>query len=190
MTLPNLVSFSGQARSGTDSAADLLVARVRFVKTYMAKPLEKTLLQANPWIVDYAENTIERFADLHAKLGFDATREFEEVRRLLQMGTDIGRNILGKNVWSDLVFEEVRSYRQLGKSVAVAGVKHPDELAIVRKLDGVCVWIERESSRPNDTVVKAEDCDLAVHNNGTLKDLYVNLITALEEYNTEDMEIS
>lgn len=186
MTLPNLVSFSGYPRSGKDSAADLLVSRVRFAKTYMMKPLEHALLQANPWIVDHKENTIERFADLHENLGFDATREFEEVRRLLSMGTTIGRDLLGKNIWNDLVFEEVDGLLAQGKKVALAGVQYPDELALVRERGGVCIWVKRFGARPVPGSITEDDCDLVVDNVGALKDFYVALITTLEEYQPEE----
>ncbi len=43
MTLPSLISFSGYATVGKDAAADLLVSRASFVKTYMSKPLEQAL---------------------------------------------------------------------------------------------------------------------------------------------------
>ncbi len=190
MTLPSLISFSGYATVGKDAAADLLVSRAGFVKTYMSKPLEQALLTLNPWIVDHKESTIERFADLHTNLGYTSTKEFEEVRRLLQiLGTEIGRNMIGENVWLDLVFEEIRNLRALDKSVAVTGVRNLNELTLVRQLDGVSVWIERPNMRPvnshsSDNTLTAEDCDLVVTNNGTLRDLYVNLVTALEEYNS------
>lgn len=188
MTLPNLVSFSGYSWSGKDAAADLMVSRVRFTKTYMQKPLEQALLKANPWIVDRKESTVERFADLHENLGFDETRTFDEVRRLLSMGAEIGRDLLGQNIWNDLVFTEVQNLLALGKKVALSGVSYPDELALVRENGGVCVWINRYRARPGGTSVTAEDCDLVVDNVGTLKDFYVALITTLEEYTPTNEE--
>lgn len=184
MTLPTLVSFSGYPRSGKDAAADLLVSRARFAKTYMLKPLEKTMLRVNPWIVDHKENTIERFSDLHENLGFDATREFEEARRLIQLGTEVGRDLLGRNIWTELVFDEVQSLRDSGKNVAISGVEYLEELPLVREYGGVCVWIDRYNVRPGkyQGTVRPEDCDLVVANNGTLKDFYIALIVSLEEY--------
>lgn len=191
MTLPSLISFSGYATVGKDAAADILVSRAGFVKTYMSKPLEQALLTLNPWIVDHKESTIERFADLHTNLGYDATKEFEEVRRLLQtLGTEVGRNMVGENVWTDLVFDEILNLRAQDKNVAVTGVRYPNEMDLVHQLDGVAVWIERPNIRPvnshtSDNALTSKDCDLVVSNNGTLRNLYVNLVTGLEEYNAK-----
>lgn len=182
MTLPKLVSFSGYSWSGKDAAADLMVSRVRFVKTYMLKPVEKTLLKANPWIVDRGVGTIERFVDLHENLGFDETRTYDEVRRLIDITTTIGQDMLGSAFWTDLVFGEVGTLLDQGKNVALSGVSTKDELARVREYGGVSVWVRRWNARVGGTEVTENDCDLVVENVGSLKDFYVALITGLEEY--------
>lgn len=184
MTLPSLVSFSGNRQAGKDAAADLLVSRVRFDKTYMLKPIEQVMLKVNPLIVDHKEGTIERFADLHENLGFDATRNFEEADRLMRLGTEAGRDILGKNIWIDIVFDEVKALRAQDRNVVISGVGYSDELALVRELGGVCVWINRRGAKQKAGVIRAEDCDLVIENSGTLRDLYVTVISSLEEYNT------
>ncbi len=186
MTLPNLISFSGYANAGKDAAADVMVSRARFVKTYMAKPLEQALVQINPWIVDHKENALERFEALYTNLGEQAIKDFEEIRRLLRMlETEVGRKD-GENLWTDLVFDEVRTLRALDKKVVLSGVQHHDELSLVRKHDGVCVWIDRPvKARSSLITITAKDCDLVVVNDGTVKDLYVNIVTALEQYNSD-----
>ncbi len=40
MSLPRLISFSGYAFAGKDTAADMLVENNGYVKTYMSKPPE------------------------------------------------------------------------------------------------------------------------------------------------------
>lgn len=182
MTLPNLVSFSGYTEAGKDTAADIMVARARFVKTTMSKPLELALVQLNPWIVDHKENALERFEDLYENLGDGATKNFEEVRRLLQMlETQVGRENNG-NIWFDQVFAEVGTLMGFGRKVALSGVKNLNELAEVREHGGVCVWVERPVKVRAGTYVNPEDCDVVVTNDRTPKDLYVSLVTALEEY--------
>lgn len=188
MTLPNLISFSGYAESGKDAAADIMVVRARFVKTYIAKPLEQALEKIDPWIVDRKKGTIERFSDLYTHMGDTAIKDFEEIRRLLKMlETEVGQKNR-TNIWTDLVFEEVQNLMNLGKNVALSGVQTPEELALVREYDGVCVWIDRAvPSRHNTGTVSAKDCDVIVENDGTLKDLYVNIVTGVEQYNSNKL---
>lgn len=184
MTLPNLISFSGYADAGKDVAADILVQRARFIKAYMAKPLEEVLVELNPWIEDHKEGGIERFADLYGNLGERAIKDFIESQRFLKaLEVEVARKF-GENIWIDLVFNEVKALLSLDKKVALSGVRHLDELARVRELDGVCVWIERQVIRnQSGTAVTAGDCDVVVINNGTPKELYVKLVVALEEFN-------
>lgn len=190
MTLPNLVSFSGDAYAGKDAIADLLVERARFKKTYMLKPIEQALLKMNPWIVDPEENTIERFADLHKNLGFDAARAFPETERLIALASEVGKDLLGQNVWHHLIFDEVSTFLTWQFKVALSGVEHLDALALVKQHDGVTVWLERPRPlkgmpRKRRGDVRKADCDIIVQNDGTLKDLYVNVVSALEEYDPE-----
>lgn len=188
MTLPALVSFSGFPGAGKDTAADLLVTRARYAKTYMMKPLEQAMLFVNPWIVDSKAGTVERFADLHASLGFDnAKNYFEEVRRLLEVGSEFGQSLLGQDIWTSRVFEEVQALQASGKSVALSGVTTPEERDLVTDAGGITVWVEREIARPTTSLITPEDCDIVVENNGTPKELYIKLIIAFEEFG-EDPE--
>lgn len=188
MTLPNLVSFSGFANSGKDVAADILVQRARFAKTYMAKPLEEALVKLNPWMVDQKENSLERFEELYAGLGDQAIKDFEEARRmLLVLEKEIGRRN-GANIWKDEVFDEVRTFLALDKKVALAGVQYLDELLEVRELGGVCVWLSRPGKFRGGSHITPEDCDFTVINDGTPKDLYVKIVVALEEYDSKKKE--
>jgi len=184
MTLPNLISFSGYPLAGKDAAADVMVTRARFVKTYMDKPLVEALLDLNPWLVDKGEGTVERFSDLYANLGEDAIKNFDEARRLLRvLETKVGRRN-GMNIWTDQVFDEVRHLLSLNKKVVISGVQYHEDLAVVRELDGVCVWITRPRSKAKSSTIaiSAQDCDLVVTNEGNIKEFYVSLTIALEEY--------
>lgn len=167
-----------------------LAMRAGFVKTHMTKPLEEALAKLNPWIVDGKEGTIERFADLYTKLGKHATTEFEEVRRLLEtIEIEFGQNLVGSSVWHDLVFKEVEALLAADQKVALSGVRNTKEIALLHMYGGVSVWLDRPSARPAKVsrgvkVLTPEDCDLIVVNDGTLGDLYVNLVVALEEYDS------
>ena len=189
MTLPNLISFSGCEMSGRKTAADVMAQRAGYVKTYMAKPIEQLLVKLDPWIVDHRGGTIERFSDLYGSLSDYALKDFDEVRRLLRVVEDeVGRRN-GQNLWTDLIFEEVQALLDIEKKVAVAGVRHKEELDLVRTKDGVCVWINRDVKyRSSLDSVSSDDCDVVVENNGTVKDLYINVVTALEEYDSNNKE--
>lgn len=186
MTLPALVSFSGYSDVGKDAAADLLVAKARFAKTTVTEPLEEALLAIDPLIV--VQDSVERYSVLKENWGDFVIDEFEEVRRLLRvLKTYFGPNVLGNEHWLGLTSQRIRDLRAQNKSVALSGVVDKEELDLVRDHDGVTVWIERPIKvRVGDTTITAADCDVVVQNDGTLKDLYVNIVEALEEYNAKN----
>lgn len=183
MTLPNLISFSGQAFVGKDAAADVLVSRAKFVKTYMLKPVEQALVHLDPIVPDPKAGTLERFSSLYENLPKHELRDLEEVRRLIgRMERQVGRDN-GENLWAELVFSEVRSLQEIGNKVALSGVNHQAELDLVRGHGGVCVWINRPvKSRGSANTITAEDCDVVVVNDGTIKELYANVVIAVEEF--------
>lgn len=181
MPLPNLISFSGYATAGKDSAADTLVEHHAYHKTYMSKPLEKALLTLDPII---QVSPTKRYTEIHAEMGYDESKKLIEVRRLLQfLGTEIGRNMFGEDAWLDLVFEEIFA---LDGRVALTGVRYKNEMDRVRAEGGVTVWVHRPgivavNNHSSDNTLKPEHCDVQIANNGTLEDLYLNLVLALHQ---------
>lgn len=168
-----LFGLGGYARSGKDALVDGLVSHGGFKRTYMSKPLEQALLKINPFIVGGI-----RYADLHREVGYDASKLNPEVRRLLQvLGTDVGRDMFGENVWVDKMRAEVTELLDAGERVAVTGIRFPSEIRAIREMGGVLLWIERPGYGPvnghsSDNALSAEDFDLVVQNDGGLNDLF------------------
>lgn len=190
MNMPRLVSFSGYATCGKDAAADLLVANDGYVKTYMSKPLEKALLMLDPIIFDgYWGRLPERYSIIHETIGYDESKKIPEVRRMLQMlGTEIGRNMFGENAWVDLAFDDIIRLSKNDQNVVITGVRYPNEIEMINSFGSgwhiASVWINRPGVEPvnshsSDNTLTPEDCDYVVENDGTLEDLYVNVMAAL-----------
>lgn len=67
-------------------------------------------------------------------------------------------------------------------SDVVTGVRRPEELNAVRHLFDKVIWIERDSTKPNNTDQLGPECaDIIVDNNGTIKELKTNLISLFVE---------
>lgn len=183
MTLPRLIAFGGFAFSGKDTAADQLVERSGYVKTYMSKPLEQALLTLDPYI--NVGGTVGRYSWLHAKVGYDKSKENPEVRRLLQMlGTEVGRKTFGENCLVDMVSKEIVGYWWDGYSVCLTGVRYPNEMEMVRRSRGVSVWVSRPgynavNTHSSDNTLGPGDFDIQVINDGTPQDLYDKLFPML-----------
>lgn len=183
MTLPRLISFSGFEFSGKDTAADQFVEKSGYAKTYMSKPLERALLTLDPYV--NVGGTVGRYSWLHSKVGYDKSKENPEVRRLLQtLGTEIGREMFGQNVWVDIAENEIHSLWSEGLSVCLTGVRFHNELAMVGQNGGVKVWISRPgkkavNSHSSTNTIGPDDCDIQVVNDKTPRDLYDKLFPLL-----------
>jgi len=111
-------------------------------------------------------------------LGYARAKEIADYRRLLQaMGTDVGRNMIDEDVWINMMFREVGEWRAAGYSVAVTGLRFPNELERIRAGGGRLVWVERPGVGPvndhdSERSVTSRDYDYIVQNDGTLADLH------------------
>jgi Deoxynucleotide monophosphate kinase len=190
-----LAGLGGFAYSGKDTVADHLATEYGWIKTYMSKPLETALLRVNPW-VDVRENNWEpgtyssfasnfkadpmfmRYSDLYEMVGYDPSKKCLDVRNYLQkLGTEVGRNMFGQNVWVDIGFAEVDRLNREGISVAITGMRFPNELFALRERGGMAIWVERPgygpvNSHASDNILSKDDFDVCIHNVGGLEDLY------------------
>jgi hypothetical protein len=172
-----LIGLGGYAFAGKDAFADALVEYEEFNKLFMSSVLRDALHTLNPW-VQGEDQWWYRYAEYEASVGsYEESKKNEEVRRLLQvMGTEVGRKMFGLDVWIDLLAGRVASLREAGFSVAVTGIRYPNELEWVRDNGGNAVWIDRPGTAPvnehsSDNTLGPEDFDLTVMNDGTLGDL-------------------
>ena len=196
---PRLILLGGAYRAGKDTVADYLVEKHDFVKIGMSDPLLKALVALDPW-VHVEQNAVKWEANgdweafpLRASYVIDeygyttAKAKFPEIGRLLQnLGTEVGRNILGKNVWTDIATDTVALHLQAGRSVVLTGVRFPNELEVscdLRMMGSriTSVYVDREpalrggsrnSSHASENGLTASDFSRVIDNNGTLEDLY------------------
>lgn len=194
-----LVGLGGYAKSGKDAVADFLVEDHGFVKTYMSKPLEKALLAVNPWVNVNWKNWVEGawwnyrdalyyhdymlYRELHARLGYDASKNNKDVRNYLQrLGTEVGRDMLGPNVWSDIAVREIKGLLEEGRNVAITGMRFPNEMAMVKEFGGTLIWVSRPGYGPvnahaSDNTVGPDDFAIVIDNDGTLEKLRATTAT-------------
>lgn len=133
-----IIGLSGYKQSGKDALADELV-KLGFVKLGMSDILHECMLTLDP-IVQVKNGGVVRYSTLVDEVGYVAAKEVPEVRRLLQaFGTDVGRKMLGENVWADAV--ALKLDRMTG-DVVVTGIRFPNEAQIIEDR-GLLVRVER-----------------------------------------------
>lgn len=177
MTTPTLIGLGGLLRSGKDAVADHLTAAHGFVKIGMSDALHIALLTLDPMI----DTTGKRYSTLIAEVGYVEAKTLPEVRSLLQrLGTEVGREMIGQNVWSDITAARVDKLLAAGQPVVVTGIRYPNELQMIRALGGRTMWVARPgveapagmAGHTSENSVAATDFEGVIDNSGTLDDLY------------------
>lgn len=178
--LPKLIGLHGAARAGKDTVAALLVA-VGYQRFGFADNLRNTLLALDPLIVDV------RAKQLIADIGWEGAKDSEvygpEVRRLLQnMGTEVGREFFGVDVWVDMVG------RQIDKAgahhVVVSDVRFPSEAEWVHERGGVVWQVNRPgfggiNGHASEQVLDVSLVEAHLDNDDTLDELALRVNSTL-----------
>jgi hypothetical protein len=163
-----IIGISGWAGSGKDTLANMMDG---YNKLSFGQAVKDALYALNPTIHIYGVNTTIQ-KDV-ARDGWDVVKRHSEVRGLLQrMGTEVGRNIFGDNVWVDIVFSKMQD----NEKYVIADVRFKNEADAIRAGGGQVWRIHRDGVKaPNDHVSEHElddyKFDRIIVNNGTRDDL-------------------
>jgi hypothetical protein len=182
-----LVGFGGYARSGKDTAASILAKERGYEVVGFADPMRAMAAAINPILdaeaLEGGGVEITRFSDAIDWMGYDAAKsEYPEFRRFLQvLGTEAGREILGKNIWVDTALGNMFPCQDY----ALSDTRFPNELAAIREAGGISIWIARPGVGPvnahaSDNSLSAEDFDTVVTNDGTVDDLAEVVLRAVD----------
>lgn len=197
-----LIALGGKLRAGKDAVGDHLVAEHGFVKLGMSDALNLALLALNPWVrLDFAviveypweaglrrgkfhKGEYVRYADLHAAVGYTEAKKHSDVRVYLQkLGTEVGRDMIDPDVWVRIAEKKIRALWAEGKDVVITAMRFPNEVAMVERMGGESVWVNRTapddaesdesvSAHTSEGSVSEEDFELRIENDGTLEDLH------------------
>lgn len=170
-THATVIGLMGYAQVGKDTLAAQLVKHHGFERIAFADALRDCLYALDP-IIYFRADPIEivRLRSVVDTLGWDrAKTTFPEVRELLQrMGTEVGREILGNDIWVQTALAKVKP----GGKYVITDVRFPNELAAIDKLGGKLLRIKREGYGPvnghwSETALDGYQADMELWNCGT-----------------------
>lgn len=190
-----LIGLGGRLRSGKDVVADRLVEKHGYVKLGMSDALHEAMLAIDPIVtheemvlvrktsegLQWRRDTPARYSEIVEHIGYVEAKKIPEVRRLLQqLGTDVGRKMIGENVWVNVMARKIDDHRGAGHPVVVTGLRFPNEVRMIEELDGQAVWIERPgvhapstgtAAHASENSVSARDFHWTLRNDGSLEAL-------------------
>lgn len=191
--MSNIIGLMGYAQSGKDTVAQTLVAEYGFERIAFADALRDCLYALNPTVLvwhgpsEYMENAEE--TDVQTMVdadGWDAAKQDPEVRALLQrMGTEVGREILGQNIWVDTAMKKA-SRKFVGEPwpggrYVFTDVRFPNEARAILR-DGGELWrikrpgTEPVNAHPSETALDDQEAHVTIFNEGTLDELRAQVV--------------
>ena len=200
----NIVGFTGTAGSGKDTAATVLIKKgwVRYgfadaVKDFCASKLfldHKLFydieLKDKPFDIPFPL-TKSRTLDIIKDLGgsskdlaeVPSVKTFNTPREILQyVGTDIGRNLIGENVWIDY-FQKMDKPEKM----VVTDVRFPNEVDAIQQLGGIVIRLNRKATKhksaklhESESMVESLEVDHEIQNTTTKEYLHNMVLNILD----------
>lgn len=177
-----IIGLVGYARSGKDTVAEYLVSNEEFTRRAFADPMREALLRLDPRI-NVGEMRGVPLTEAVKNIGWDALKEHsEDVRHLLQrMGTEVGREMFGQDVWVNKAMENI----QPEDHIVFSDVRYQNEADAILRQGGRLWRITRPGVGPvnahgSDSAMDsypASSFDLTIVNDSTKEELF----SALEE---------
>jgi len=164
-----IIGLSGKARAGKDTVAAILVEDYGFTKLAFADVIKAAVYTLDP-IISLSGLRLQHLVDSN---GWEAAKEFPEVRRLLQVfGSEVGRDMIDPQIWIEITMHGIKA----SANVVISDVRFKNEAEEI-KYQGGQVW--RITRAINDTIdfhrseteLDSWNFDQYVPNNGTLEDL-------------------
>ena len=174
---PQLIGIAGKARSGKDTAADLILAEVGGYRYSLADPIRRMLKAGlnidmqDPYWQENKEKPIPAFGD-------------KSPRQMMQwLGTEWGRVLVSDGLWIVLAMQE---FLNRGPGMIVPDVRYENEARWVRQ-HGLLIHITRPGVSPvnshiSENGVSYEVCDRTIFNDGSLEDLLTRVREILREH--------
>jgi hypothetical protein len=170
----NIIGLIGYAQSGKDSFASFLLP-FGWRRHALADALKKTAYVLNPIVENLDGSGVVRLAWLVDNVGWEQAKQSKDVRELLQrLGTEVGHNLLGENVWVNLLSKRIAESED--DLVVVTDVRFPNEAEWILDLGGSLIRITRPGVGPvnghaSESLLSGFDVAYEVENVGDLNDL-------------------
>ena len=170
-----LIGLTGPPASGKDEVARYLIEAHGFKRVAFADEIRRAALVLDPYVGES-----RRLSEIVGDHGWDYCKSnWLEVRRLLQvLGTELGRDLHGQDVWVDMVFDAVHQL-DAGQPIVITDVRFHNEAAAVRSHGGRIVRLNRSSPSPDVVMAHLSEVesagispDYVIPNPGDLAELH------------------
>jgi|TARA_B100000424_G_scaffold271708_1_gene276046 hypothetical protein len=174
--MPKIIGICGSIGSGKTLVADYLCASHNFFKIKMASPI-KDMLSA----VGLTDRELEGTSK---ELGIDLLCGHSPRYAMQTLGTEWGRNMIGKDIWVNLWRNKAYNHLDMNCNVVADDVRFPNEVEVIKSMGGKIIKLHRSSS--SKSAHKSEelkfDADIDVDNNDSVYGLYSKVDSIIQDY--------
>lgn len=181
-----VIALTGFSRVGKDSIAQEFVDNNGFERHGFADALKEMLYNFNPVLstsdaieAGFVNDRIVHVQDYIDTYGWENSKNFSCIREGLQiLGSEAGRDVLGENIWVDTLFK-----RPTGARIIIPDCRYLNEAQAVRERGGIVIRVNRNGVNPVNSHASDKidfDADYEVNNNGTVKEVYLQILEYLE----------
>lgn len=182
-TLPRFVGLHGFEGSGKDTVASIL-AEYGYNRVAFADILRDALYILNPVILSDSYGRDFRLKEIVDEIGWDAAkRSYDEIRRMLQvLGTEVGRELIGQDVWVDAAFKKLDA----DKRYVFTDLRFKNEHQAIDQNLGLLLKIRRPGAGPVNDHKSAQELpdawfDAHIDNDGDIKSLHTKVVKVLAQ---------
>lgn len=190
--LPRLIGITGRAGSGKDTLADYLVRQFGYVKYSLSKPIKDILNERFGWTEKDWENRAWKEAQMpHCGASVrNITINFSPRSWAQWLGTEVGRNIGGEDVWVNMM---ERAWRDLLEDrsmwadalMVVPDVRFNNEARRIHELGGAVIRVVRDgvadvNAHVSELGISDELVNVEVINDSDIITFLRNSVYALE----------
>ena len=169
-----LYGVSGYAQGGKDTIADRLCDVHGFRRVAFADLLRRCAEALDPIVGVAPYGTPITYRQTLEHNGYEASKQlFPEFRGILQrLGTEVGRKLLGDNIWVDATLASLED----GFDYVITDARFTNEAEAILKNGGLMVRVEREGTgpingHPSETALDDWAFDHYITNDGTIEEL-------------------
>lgn len=185
-----IIALSGYGGCGKDTVADILVEEFGFYKYAWADTLRMAASALNPIVEVDEYGAALRYNDVVAAVGYNEAKfAYPEVREILQrLGTEVGRELIGDNVWVNATLSRIERERLPGENIVIADTRFLNEANVLTngsfhfgRGENLVVRVERPGVAPagahiSETALDDYKFDRTIINDGSLDDLRTTVI--------------
>lgn len=194
MSLPRIIGITGYARHGKDTVARVLVRELGYTRVGLADIMKAALLVLDPMVyvsndpLDAGtETAVERLSDRIEAQGWEGAKTLPEVRRLLQVfGTEVGRNMLGEDVWIGAAVKATKGFYGSERKIVFSDIRFQNEADFIRRNRGEVWKVVRPdfdngvpTTHASEREIATLRADWVIPNDGTKSQLQEQVFRAL-----------